>query len=1014
MLIDAFFQDGKLALMTAGVATLALAAKSTLDFSRSGPNIRAEVLAHYRLYTLFAFVRLCGYAFLVLSLLAAVGVLIKIQLCMLLDIECGPLAALAAATIGVLAVSALAFCWNLLYLPANIVASSHYRLSRLYPLWRQLTPSRLNIAAWGLLLFAAGLTSLSAFLALERRAWPDLILLAGFALVIAAWLRWGRIGAYPRPAQHRQNQSQLNILMIGSDTLRADRIRPELTPNICKLASRGLNFTQCYVPCARTAPSLISLLTGTWPHRHGVRDNFVADSDTQLPVEALPQILATHGYATSAISDWCGADMGKFSFGFERIDLPQDQWNLKYLIRQGPKDIRLFLSLFAHNALGKRLLPEIYYLGGVPLTDQLGRATCHELNKLANDGRPFLLNTFFSTTHPPFGSEYPYYTMYSSAEYLGESKFAMARLTDPWEIIRRQAEPREAFDLDQILHLYDGCVRRFDDEVGRILGHLEGCGLADNTIVVIYSDHGMEFFEHGTWGQGNSAIGDHSARIPLVISDPRRSIHRTVEDVVRSIDLAPTLLALLDLEDHLQMEGKSLAGYLRDSSHSSQRSAYYETGIWLTTLPGMPANHLRYPNIMEILEVPDKATGTLAIQQEYVADITSAKDRMIRNDRWKLVYQPLEEGCILLLFDVETDPGCTNDLRSTHPDIAAELWSKLRTWLALDDESLARKFNKVDAVNSLPRVSVVIPAYNRPALLAEAVASVRAQTLTDWELVIVDDASVPALALDVEDDRIRFIRNPASQGGAASKSIGIKAARAEILAFLDDDDLYAPTYLERAVATLDRNPGLDVIFMGVTWFGSASEWGRANYESAMAKTLAEARWTPADEQGLVSFPELGLLDALLKSVPMAFQRPVVRRVAFQRIGMYRPGCALWDCDWAISAALNAKAALLQEGLYLQRADGQGYSSRGDRRLEHLVTNIEIKERFLKEIRNGTYPRELSVKFRSAAAKAWFDLAWHHYQGHHTREAISALWASQMRQLNLKHLRLLVRLALPRK
>jgi arylsulfatase A-like enzyme len=591
---------------------------------------------------------------------------------------------MTAAVTAMLLLTALAFCWHLLHLPANIVASSHYRLSRLYPLWRQLSPIRLRVAGRMLIVPAAGLTAISAADAAAQQAWPDLALLAGFILLLLVWLRWGRSGPYPTPVMSSQAPGRPNILMIGSDTLRADRIRPELTPNICKLAQRGVHFTQCYVPCARTAPSLISLLTGVWPQRHGVRDNFVADPETRLPVTALPEMLAAEGYATSAISDWCGADMGKFSFGFERLDLPQDQWNLKYLIRQGPKDIRLFLSLFTHNALGKHLLPELYYLGGVPLTDQLGRATCAELNKLAKDGRPFFLNAFFSTTHPPFGSEYPYYTLYSTPEYSGESKFAMARLTDPWDIIRRQAEPREAFDLDQILQLYNGCVRRFDDEVGRILAHLDACKLSDNTIVVIYSDHGMEFFEHGTWGQGNSAVGDHSARIPLIIADPRHKPAGDVGDVVRSIDLAPTLLELLNIRLGNDMDGDSLADYIINPAHRSQGDAYTETGIWLTTLPGMPPDHLRYPNIMEMLEVPDKAAGTLAIKPEYAATVIAAKDRMIRNGRWKLVYQPLQEGCHLLLFDVETDPECTTDLCSTRPEIAAELWGRLRSWIDLD------------------------------------------------------------------------------------------------------------------------------------------------------------------------------------------------------------------------------------------------------------------------------------------------------------------------------------------
>ena len=91
------------------------------------------------------------------------------------------------------------------------------------------------------------------------------------------------------------------------------------------------------------------------------------------------------------------------------------------MIRQGPKDLRLFLSLFVRNRFGKRCLPELYYLGGVPSTDLLGRDVRRHLSGLAGTGQPFLLNAFFSTTHPPFASEYPYYTRFAEPDYDGPS-----------------------------------------------------------------------------------------------------------------------------------------------------------------------------------------------------------------------------------------------------------------------------------------------------------------------------------------------------------------------------------------------------------------------------------------------------------------------------------------------------------------------------------------------------------------------------------------------------------------
>jgi len=660
-----------------------LVLKSLLNFSRTGPQVRDEIRAHYRDYSIYTLARLAAFAFLIFFLQAGAGALVAGGGAYLMDLIVTPEISLLAGLVAVTLMTGLQFCRHLLLLPASLVASSHYRMSRLYPLWRLLSPFRLRLMAALILLPIWVLLALLGFGLISKGNWVGVLSQGSFVAAAATLYFWLRPRGYP-PSRVAKAKPAPNIIMIGCDTLRADRIGPTLTPFINSLAGKCTHFTHCYVPCARTAPSLVSLLTGTWPHKHGIRDNFIADANTQLSVVTLPELLRQHGYTTAALSDWCGSDMGKLSFGFDYVDLPEDQWNLKFFIRQGPKDLRLFLSLFTHNAFGKAFLPEIHYLGGVPLTDELGVETAHLLNRLGQAEKPFLLNVFFSTTHPPFGSEYPYYTLFSPPEYVGESKFAMARLTDPWEILRRQAEPREAFDLDQIIQLYDGCVRRFDDEVARIVKHLDACGLSDNTIVVIYSDHGMEFFEHDTWGQGNSAIGDHSPRVPMIVLNPRSDSGRRVDDVVRSIDLAPTLLDLLDLPPAPDMDGVSLAPYLRDPQARLELDAYNETGIWLADMPSMCPDHLRYPNLLEMLEVPDKRSGTLAIKPEYQSRIIAAKDRMILSGHWKLIYQPLVGGYRLQLFDIDQDPHCQINVVDQHPEIACKLKKTMFSWIAED------------------------------------------------------------------------------------------------------------------------------------------------------------------------------------------------------------------------------------------------------------------------------------------------------------------------------------------
>lgn len=672
------------------VFSLLLLAKSLLDFSQTGPRLRVEVLANYRSYLVFSLGRLT-LATLILSLLLALpGGMAYLSGLAISGAPYSAAIAVAACGASVVALTTLQFCRVLHRSPGVIVASSLYAIDRFYPLWERLSPAGLKWTSRLILSLYAAWILTGAAIIWGMGAQGAAVGLAGVHLIayLALWAlnrEWE-----PKPNRTRTPRSRKppNLLMIGSDTLRADRLgingyRRALTPNLDRLAQRGAVLGQCYVPCARTAPSLLSMFTGTWPHTHGIRDNFVDDGQTHVRLAALPRLLAEAGYATVALGDWAGADLGKFDLGFQETDVPPDQWNLKYFLRQGPKDIRLFLSLFTDNSLGKFFLEEIYYLGGVPLTRQLGVRTRQLIRRLGNGERPFFLNVFMASTHPPFASEHPYYTLFANPAYRGPSKFAMARLTDPFEIIRRQGEPREEFDLDQILDLYDGCVKSFDDEVGRILGYLEESGLAENTLVVVYSDHGMEFFEHATWGQGNSAIGDFSARVPVILSGAPIAEPVRLDCVTRTVDLAPTLIDLLGLPQPEGMDGVSLADALHGGPEPDL-PAFYETGIWLTDLPGMPEDHLRYPSLLDLLDVPDKRSGTLAIKPEFSERIVNAKDRMVRIGRWKLVIRPLENGRLTSLYDLETDPGCLKDVASTHPEITARLWQCLQDWMSAD------------------------------------------------------------------------------------------------------------------------------------------------------------------------------------------------------------------------------------------------------------------------------------------------------------------------------------------
>ena len=120
---------------------------------------------------------------------------------------------------------------------------------------------------------------------------------------------------------------------------------------------------------------------------------------------------------------------------------------------------------------------------------------------------------------------------------------------------------------------------------------------------------------------------------------------------------------------------------LRSEEDCPNLDAFNETGIWIADIPGLPETHLRYPDLLELMEVPDRSSGTLAIKPEYHEAILAAKDRMIRHGRWKLVCQPLEAGHELRLFDLEADPACQIDVSDAHPEVRADLWTRLQTFV---------------------------------------------------------------------------------------------------------------------------------------------------------------------------------------------------------------------------------------------------------------------------------------------------------------------------------------------
>jgi len=297
---------------------------------------------------------------------------------------------------------------------------------------------------------------------------------------------------------------------------------------------------------------------------------------------------------------------------------------------------------------------------------------------------PFFLLVFFSTAHFPYAAPSPFYGRFTDASYRGRYKY------DKPVGLGVEA-PADARDERQIRALYDGAVTAVDEAAQRVLDAIEADGIADKTIVVVTGDHGETLYENGHGqGHGDHLFGDEGTHVPLVIVDPRlpragAAPPRRESAIVRDVDLAPTLYALTGVTPPTDLDGRSLAPALAGQP-IAPALAYAETGLWFTEdIPGLPGElRLPYPGIARLTEVDTRHADELVLQTAMKPLTLVAKHRMVRDDRYKLLYVPTRTGVRWMLFDTVEDPGEEADVASEHPEVVARLQRELWAWMRRD------------------------------------------------------------------------------------------------------------------------------------------------------------------------------------------------------------------------------------------------------------------------------------------------------------------------------------------
>jgi iduronate 2-sulfatase len=384
-----------------------------------------------------------------------------------------------------------------------------------------------------------------------------------------------------------------NILFIAVDDL-----RPELgcygktyikSPNIDKLANQGLLFERAYCQEPICGPSRTSIMTGMRPEKTGVFHNNQYFRETSPKVTTLSQYFIQNGY---------NAAMAGKIYHSQMKDLDKS-WNFK---TSNPK-VAGRTKLIGGYALKEN--QEIFKNNKTELIKQFGKVpggllhgpafekadvsdhtysdgystlqAIETMKKMKATGKPFFMATGFKKPHLDFIAPKKYWDMYKrdDIELAYQTKApkdsATTGLHCSFELRTRHGIPKKGDigpELSKtLLHAYYACASYVDAQVGMLLKYLQEDGLADNTIVVFWGDHGWHLGDMGVWGKATNY--EIAARVPFMIYAPwMKSKGQKTKALVELMDIYPTLVELAGLKRPAAIQGKSLVPLMNDATQT--------------------------------------------------------------------------------------------------------------------------------------------------------------------------------------------------------------------------------------------------------------------------------------------------------------------------------------------------------------------------------------------------------------------------------------------------------------
>ena len=495
-----------------------------------------------------------------------------------------------------------------------------------------------------------------------------------------------------------------NILIIGSDSLRATNLscngnnRPT-SPNIDQLALGGVNFQRCLTPIASTLESLTTMFSSQYPHTHGIFHMFpnremVNRANAESP--SLAGTLRKHGYDTSVIGDWCACGFNELPMGFKDI-IVSDFDNFRVYMSEVVYLHHQILPLFFDNRMGHMLFPKLKSFANYMTPDVVTDQVVDRLRERAEDDKPFLLFAYYSCTHLPYKTPRQYSELWTQPDYKGPHQHELALNVDEFIGSTDINEKWKKFppqEVEQITALYDGCVRMFDDCVGRIVASLKEEGLLDSTVILITGDHGDDLFEPGTtFGHGLTFNGgDQGNHVPAVFHIPGlEKSGRNIPKIIRTIDFAPTLLDLVGIQPDPRFEGKSLTPYIRNTTKDMNLAFFGETSylFFKRNIPGEEPLHI--PPMDETTSIDPEFDFHFVLKDKYQEAVKATKERCVRTERFKLVRTPGVKGPIFRLYDLHNDKHCQTDVKASFPEVTERMKRALDRWTNEKQQSTTRE-----------------------------------------------------------------------------------------------------------------------------------------------------------------------------------------------------------------------------------------------------------------------------------------------------------------------------------